>query len=159
MPVSSDCLQKTWREKSQTPSVLDALAEQEERIAQRLRKLRADIGHPERPGKPLPIENAATRAQVKYRQWQRWEAGETSPRSTNLERVAATFGIDVSEFYETDKDASEPTQLDRIETALKHLEGEVRLLRARMAKRDAEVLKRIRELPAPTPAIRQQQQP
>ena len=109
--------QKPWQKKSQTPSVLDALAEQEERIAARLRKLRADIGHPERPGHALPVDQAAARAEVNYRQWQRWEAGDTMPHSKNLERVAEAFGVDVAEFYATDE-PQEETQLDRIEQML-----------------------------------------
>ena len=120
MVASSPRPVKPWQTKPQTPSLLDALAEQEERIAQRLRKLRADIGHATRPGEPLPVEEAAERAGVKYRQWQRWESGKTFPRSANLERVAERFEFDVAEFYESTSEKV-PSQLDRIEDGIREI--------------------------------------
>lgn len=90
---------KPWQGKTEFPSLLDALAEQEDRVAARLKKLRADIGHPTRPGQPLPVDDAASKAGVKGRQWQRWEKAEVMPHRKNLEKITSTYEIDLAEFF------------------------------------------------------------
>lgn len=67
---------------------------------ERLLRLRSDEGHPEKPGEPLPQDQAAQRAGVTVRQWQRWESGVSVPYARNLAAVADAFGFDVAEFYD-----------------------------------------------------------
>jgi transcriptional regulator with XRE-family HTH domain len=91
---------KTWQTGRQRVSVEATLAIQRENVVQRLLKLRVEIGHPEKPGEPLPQDQAAARAGVTARQWQRWESGASVPYARNLSAVADAFGFDVSEFYD-----------------------------------------------------------
>jgi transcriptional regulator with XRE-family HTH domain len=76
------------------------LAIQRENVVNRLVRLRTDIGHPEKAGEPLPQDQAAAKAGVTARQWQRWESGASVPYARNLSAVADAFGFDVGEFYD-----------------------------------------------------------
>lgn len=91
---------KTWQTRRHLVSVEAALAIQRENVMNRLLQLRAEIGHPEKHDKPLPQDQAAARAGVTVRQWQRWESGQSVPYARNLSEVADAFGFDVSEFYD-----------------------------------------------------------
>lgn len=93
-----------WQTKAERVSVLAALAIKKEMVMRRLVQIREDIGHPDKPGKPLTVEDAASRAGVKYRTWQRWEAGESVPYARNLAAVADAFGFDVADFYDDSGD-------------------------------------------------------
>lgn len=123
---------KTWQTRRHLVSVEAALAIQRENVMNRLLQLRAEIGHPEKPDKPLPQDQAAARAGVTVRQWQRWESGESVPYARNLSEVADAFGFDVGEFYdgpagkepaETPSPFGSETQLDRVERRLDALDG------------------------------------
>jgi transcriptional regulator with XRE-family HTH domain len=110
-----------WQSSTVIPSLLDEMAEQEERVAARLRQLREEYGDGR---KPMSQEDAAHKAGVKARQWQRWEAAKHMPRRSNLEQVAEAFGIAPTAFYAMDDRPAErrsTTQLDRIETKLDQL--------------------------------------
>lgn len=76
------------------------MAIQRENVMNRLVRLREEIGHPDKHDKPLPQDQAAARAGVTVRQWQRWESGESVPYARNLSEVADAFGFDVGEFYD-----------------------------------------------------------
>jgi transcriptional regulator with XRE-family HTH domain len=83
------------------------------RVAERLIQLREDLG--------LSQEEAAARTEgaIKLRQWQRWESGESEPYKRNLAKLSEVFDIPIGEFF--DEPASDPNQLDRIETMLVEL--------------------------------------
>jgi len=68
------------------------MAVRKERVASRLAELRDEHR--------LSQEKAAAKVGVTMRQWQRWEAGESTPYHRNLEQIASTFGIQVGEFFE-----------------------------------------------------------
>jgi transcriptional regulator with XRE-family HTH domain len=89
------------------------MAEAKQRIAARLQRARLEHGE---AGKPLSQEDAAHRVGAKIRQWQRWEAAEHMPQGDALDRIAAEFGFDPSEFYLPGTDTR--SQLDRIEDML-----------------------------------------
>jgi transcriptional regulator with XRE-family HTH domain len=74
----------------------------------RLLRYREENARPEdkQKGRPLPQEEAASRAGVGYRQWQRWETGETMPHQSNLQQLARGLRIPIAEFY----DAEEPDE-------------------------------------------------
>lgn len=91
---------KSWQTGRQRVSVEAALAIQRENVMQRLVRLRHEIGHPDKPGEPLPQDQAAQRAGVTARQWQRWENGVSVPYARNLSAVADAYGFDVGEFYD-----------------------------------------------------------
>lgn len=91
---------KTWRTGRERVTVDAALAIQRENVMLRLTRLRTEIGHPERQGEPLPQDQAAARAGVTVRQWQRWETGVSIPYARNLSAVADAFAFDVAEFYD-----------------------------------------------------------
>jgi transcriptional regulator with XRE-family HTH domain len=112
----------SWQTTTVGPSLLDQMAEQEERVAARLRQLRDEYGNGDRP---LSQEDAAHKAGVKTRQWQRWEAAAHMPRRSNLEQIAEAFGVSTSAFYEMSAVPAErrsTTQLDRIEASLARIE-------------------------------------
>lgn len=126
---------KSWQTGRDRVRVAAALAIQRENVMQRLVKLREDVGHPERPGEPLPQDQAAQRAGVTVRQWQRWESGVSVPYARNLSAVADAFGFEVAEFYDGpagQKPADTPSpfangddsQLDRIEQRLNEARSE-----------------------------------
>jgi transcriptional regulator with XRE-family HTH domain len=126
----------SWQERRERASVEAELAIRREIVMERLRKLREEVGHPDRPGKPLPAEEAAARAGVKYRTWQRWESGESVPYAKSLAKVADTFDIELTEFDDgaakgnrgTTPDLSRPDgisdRLDAIERALEEASRE-----------------------------------
>lgn len=98
--VASSSGKKTWQTRRERVSVEAALAIQRENVMQRLIRLREEIGHPEKQGEPLPQDQAAARAGVTARQWQRWESGVSVPYARNLSAVADAFSFDVAEFYD-----------------------------------------------------------
>lgn len=98
--VASRSGKKTWQTRRHLVSVEAALAIQRENVMNRLLRLRAEIGHPEKEDKPLPQDQAAARAGVTARQWQRWESGQSVPYARNLAEVADAFEFDVAEFYD-----------------------------------------------------------
>jgi transcriptional regulator with XRE-family HTH domain len=102
--VSISSRKMPWQTKAQRGTVLTALAIKREIVKARLVRIREDEGHPEKPGKPLTVEDAAARAGVKYRTWQRWEAGESIPYARNLAAIADAFEFDVAEFYDDSGD-------------------------------------------------------
>lgn len=79
------------------------------RVADRLVRLREDLG--------ITQEEAVARTAggITYRQWQRWEAGESQPYKRNLAKLSEVFDIPIVEFFEGSTDAS---QFDRIERKL-----------------------------------------
>lgn len=91
---------KSWQTGRHRVSVEAALAIQRENVMQRLVRLRQEVGHPDKPGEPLPQDQAAQRAGVTARQWQRWESGASVPYARNLSAVADAYGFDVGEFYD-----------------------------------------------------------
>lgn len=110
---------KSWQTSRQRVSVAAALAIQRENVMQRLVRLREDVGHPEKPGEPLPQDQAAQRAGVTARQWQRWESGVSVPYARNLSAVADAFQFDVAEFYDGpagQEPAGTPTPFPPVDT-------------------------------------------
>lgn len=106
-----------WQIETERLSVLLEMAEQQQRVAARLRRLRQDAGD---GGRALSQEEAAARAGLKTRQWQRWEAAENMPRPRSLEQIATAFGIEIGEFYDAPAGrVQQISQLDRIETQLR----------------------------------------
>lgn len=140
-----------WQTKAQRVSVLAALAIKKEIVMQRLIRLREHEGHPDKPGKPLPVEEAAARAGVKYRTWQRWEAGDSVPYARNLSAIADAFGFDVGEFYDSSGDkavtpspfppANADERLTRMEEGLREHAKRVEAL----LDRQSQILKRIED--------------
>lgn len=102
--VSIPSRKMPWQTKAQRGTVQAALAIKKEIVKARLVQIREDVGHPDKPGKPLTVEDAAAKAGVKYRTWQRWEAGESVPYARNLAAIADAFGVDVGEFYDDSGD-------------------------------------------------------
>jgi transcriptional regulator with XRE-family HTH domain len=68
------------------------MAIEQQKVAEKLAALRAQHG--------LTQEQASEKAGVAVRQWQRWEGAETMPYPKNLEKLAAAFGLSVSDFFE-----------------------------------------------------------
>ena len=68
----------------------------------------------------LSKEAAAQRLGVSHRHYIRWEQGQIEPRRSSLDRVAAGYGITVSELIASVEDRSSTLadRLDRIEQAL-----------------------------------------
>jgi transcriptional regulator with XRE-family HTH domain len=110
----------SWQTETERLSVLLEMAEQLQRVAARLKRLRQEQGD---NGKALSQEDAAARAGLRTRQWQRWEAAQNMPRPSSLEQIADAFGIGVEEFYEApgDQTMRQPSQFDRIEAKLDEL--------------------------------------
>lgn len=93
--ASTPSRQKSWKERRLRVSVLAEMAIRRERVAQRLAQLRETHD--------LTQEQAAARVGVvTTRQWQRWEAGESTPYPRNLDAIAAAFGIEVADFFTND---------------------------------------------------------
>jgi transcriptional regulator with XRE-family HTH domain len=122
-----------WRIKAAGPSVIAHMAEAKERMAARLHRARAEHG---RGGKPLSQEDAAHRVGAKTRQWQRWEAAEHMPQGDALDRIAAEFGFDPSEFYVPEIDTK--SQLDRIEETLDDVKDQLEELLSRLPEGEKE---------------------
>jgi transcriptional regulator with XRE-family HTH domain len=106
--------QKSWQRRREEANVLAEMALRQERVVSELVRLR------ERHG--LSQEQAAQRAGVTGRQWQRWESGESMPYPRNLSAVADSFGISMTAFFD-EEETEEPTgayrdQLNRIEAKL-----------------------------------------
>lgn len=93
-----------------------------ERIAQRLTELRESHD--------LTQEQAAHKVGVTSRQWQRWEAGQSTPYPRNLDTIASRFNVSTGEFFDSMRDDVQPTQLDRIELALAGIAAKLDALQA-----------------------------
>ncbi len=74
-------------------------------------------------------EQAAHDIGVTYRQWQRWEAGESMPRPANLDALATYFTTTIGELL----DEQQPM------TRLQHLQAEATDLRRRLDDLDREL--------------------
>jgi transcriptional regulator with XRE-family HTH domain len=117
----------------------------------RLRALREDIGHPERPGEPYPQDQAAARVGVRERTWQRWEGGQSVPYARHLAKIADEFGLALSDFDDgmgRRKSNGTPTpfaardagadRLEAIERQLAEIQGTLRRLADAAAARGAQ---------------------
>lgn len=102
----------SWRAAAEQANLLHAMAEQQKRVAERLARLREQHA--------LTQEDAAGKAGVNLRAWQRWETGETTPYKRNIEKIARAFGIPPSDFFEPGVEATDD-RLDRIESMLAEL--------------------------------------
>jgi len=109
--VSSSPRKMPWREAQQQANLLAAMAEQQRRVAERIRRIRDDHA--------LTQEEAASRLGVGLRAWQRWEAGVSEPYRSNIERLSQVFDVPVSEFY--DDVVGNDDRLGRIEAKLDDL--------------------------------------
>lgn len=85
------------------------MAEQQARVSERIKKIREDHS--------LTQEQAASRAEVTLRQWQRWESGESTPYKSSLEKVARAFRVPPAEFYD-EVDDLPPGRMDDVERKL-----------------------------------------
>jgi transcriptional regulator with XRE-family HTH domain len=134
----------SWQGRRPRVSVLADMALRREKVMAELVRLREK--------QSLSQEEAARRIGIGLRQLQRWEAGESMPRATNLAQAALAYGVSPSVFYDEDEwtgsgngtspAAPDGDLLDR----LAELEEQVRLVRAEMAAHDAEELKRNEEV-------------
>jgi transcriptional regulator with XRE-family HTH domain len=95
--VSTLPRKKSWQTNAERRSFEAQMAVTRDRVMARLRELRQIHGSDERP---LSQEDAAHRAGITTRQWQRWESGESMPYSRNLGKVAENFGVTV-DWFET----------------------------------------------------------
>lgn len=77
-----------------------------EAVQARIAKLREDSG--------LTQEQAAAKAGVTLRQWQRWEAGQSMPYPRNLSVIAEQFGIDVQEFFTASPNGGKPATVQEL---------------------------------------------
>jgi transcriptional regulator with XRE-family HTH domain len=82
--------------------------ESRDRVAARIRKIRDEH--------TLTQEEAAARAGVGLRQWQRWEHGKSQPYRSNIERLIREFGVSPADFYEAATAGED--RLERIEAKL-----------------------------------------
>lgn len=89
------------------------MEEQRSRIAERIRQIRRDHA--------LTQEQAAARAGVTVRAWQRWEYGEGEPYASNLDTLAREFGFSLAEFYEPSGSSSMEARLASMEAQLAEL--------------------------------------
>jgi transcriptional regulator with XRE-family HTH domain len=89
--VSTPPRKMSWQEHEEHATLLRVMDEQRKRIAERVRRIRRDY--------TLTQEQAAARAGVTIRTWQRWEAGEGEPYANNLEALAREFDFAPAEFY------------------------------------------------------------
>lgn len=87
------------------------MAEPHDRVAERIRRIRNDHA--------LTQEEAASRAGVGLRQWQRWEHGESQPYRSNIERLIREFGVSPADFYDVAETSDD--RLERIEAKLDRL--------------------------------------
>lgn len=124
-------------------SLLDALAAKETEIGERLRALRK--------AHALSQEAAAHKVGASYRQWQRWEAGETEPRASNVAQISAAFEVSVAELV----GPGPQSQLDRIEVAVSQLAAQLQDLRGETAATAAEVMQRLADISPPSAEPRQ----
>lgn len=157
--VSNVSRQKSWRTSRERVSVLADLAIRKETVMRRLVKLRDDVGHPTREGEPLPQDQAAQRAGITYRQWQRWEAGESVPFARNLAKIADAFGFEVGEFDDGAgrETAATPSpfpgdlgesQLDRVERRLDALEALLQGALENRSEQGSDIIERLDRLQA-----------
>lgn len=109
--VSRPARQKSWQLAGKIVSLLDAVDLDAEQLTAKLRALAR--AHPD----VKSDEDAARLIGVSYRQYQRWLAGESTPRGSTLKRIAAAYGVPLAELL------GEPakSQLDRIEGMLAEL--------------------------------------
>jgi ribosome-binding protein aMBF1 (putative translation factor) len=106
--VSTATTLNAWKERERAATLVLAVAARRQAIMDRMLRYRVENARPEdkQKGKPLPQEQAARRADVDSRQWQRWETGETMPHQSNLQQLATKLRIPIAEFY----DAEEPEE-------------------------------------------------
>jgi transcriptional regulator with XRE-family HTH domain len=115
-----------------------------ERVMAKLRELRRINGTEERP---LSQEEAAHRADITVRQWQRWEAGESMPYTRNLSKVAEKFDVSLDYFDEPLK--PKPTETPDLGAALngsRTSDAELRQELADVRQSQAEIIARLERL-------------
>jgi transcriptional regulator with XRE-family HTH domain len=135
--VSTESRKKSWRPALERVRLQTALAIQRENVMQRLVRLREEGGHPDKAGEPLPQDQAAARAGVTARQWQRWESGVSVPYARNLSAVADAFDFDVSEFYDGPAGQDEAPTPDPFEAGTSPLERRIEALEQELREQGA----------------------
>jgi transcriptional regulator with XRE-family HTH domain len=89
------------------------MATYQERVAARIRA--------ERRSRGMSREEAARQAGISFRQYQRWETGQSEPRDANLRQLAEAWGIPVERLRPPEPEHEEREvreQLNRIEALL-----------------------------------------
>lgn len=94
------------------------MATEEHSVSARLSRLRGQM--------VLTQEQAASRAGVTLRQWQRWEAGVSEPRASNLTRLSEEFQVPLSELVGQKPPA--PEQMDALEERLDRIERHLEII-------------------------------
>lgn len=94
--------------------------EKRSRIAERIRQIRREHA--------LTQEQAAARAGVTVRAWQRWEYGEVEPYASNIDALAREFGFSPAEFYEPAGTGTLEARLTAMETTLAEILTAIRPL-------------------------------
>jgi transcriptional regulator with XRE-family HTH domain len=93
----------------------------------------------------LGQEDAARKIGIGLRQYQRWEAGESMPRASNLGRAALAYGVSPTIFYDDEElPASSVPQLDRMEAAIKELATAVAMMSVALGELREEIAPRRR---------------
>jgi transcriptional regulator with XRE-family HTH domain len=136
----------SWQGRRPRVSVLADMALRREKVMAELVRLREK--------QSLSQEEAARRIGIGLRQLQRWEAGESMPRATNLAQAALAYGVSPSVFYDEDEwtangngnGTSPAAPNGDLLARLAAIEDLVRLVRADLAAADAEALKRNEEV-------------
>lgn len=101
LDVSTPTAGMSWSERERIATLILAVAEKRQVIMDRLLRYREENARPEdiQRGRPLPQEEAASRAKVRPRQWQRWERGVSVPHPNNLAQLAKRLRIPIAEFF------------------------------------------------------------
>jgi len=110
---------KSWQRRRRRVSVLAQMALRRERIVERLVELRVARG--------LTQEQAAHRIQISNRQYQRWEAGESTPHPNNLDRIAESYEMSIDEFLGEAPSGSRDERLTELERRLAAVERRIGL--------------------------------
>lgn len=89
------------------------MASYQERVAARIKA--------ERKSRGLSREEAARQAGISFRQYQRWETGQSEPRDSNLRQLAEAWSVTVESLRPPDPEHEEQDvrdQLDRLEAKI-----------------------------------------
>lgn len=142
MAVSSHDVQMPWT-RHLASKMMRLMEDYRADVGQRLRALRES--------RNMSQEDAAHLVGVAVKTWHNWESGKRSPYESNWQRLADSFEIDVQPIRGTppiplglgdDGDVDDP-RIEKLAEMVIELDEQVRLLRAELAARDAEVLTRI----------------
>jgi transcriptional regulator with XRE-family HTH domain len=150
MAASTVAEQMLWTSSTQVASFLRLVTAHEDAEAKRIGKLIAQL----RLKQGWSQQDLAAELEMHVSTVSRWEVGKHEGYAKNVRKLAKALKVKPSVLRPTEPEFE--TQLDRVAGQLSELDEQVRLMRAEIAARDAEVLKRLDEGLPPTRRTRRQ---